>query len=101
MQPTVEIVKDNNVYLFFDSAIRYYNLETKDWHIAFGKRHSDIIRKLADAGLTESYKTGHIDGFLCIINGYIQFIDRGTATNIAKAANYPMIGSVLTSEDLW
>lgn len=49
-------------------------------------------------------KKNHTDGFLCRVEGkneIITFISRENATAIAKRANYPMIGSVLTSEDLW
>ena len=95
------ITTENDKIIFFDSAIKFFNQTTKNWQLVKGTRHCEIIKKIADAGFTEDYKNSHIDGFLCIWNGYIQFIDRGTATNFAKAANYPMTGSVLTSEDLW
>ena len=70
-----------------------------------GERHCDIIRDIADLGLTKDYKANHTDGFLCRINinnnEVITFISRKNATTITKRANYPMISSVLTSEDLW
>ena len=82
---------------FLNSAIKIKNYSTM-----IGERHCNILQDIADAGLTDLYKENHIDGFLCrLSNGTITFIDRDNATRIAKRANYPMIGSVLTSEDLW
>ena len=70
-----------------------------------GERHYDILQEIADLGLTKDYKAGHTDGFLCKVHcmnhDITMFISRENATQIAKRANYPMIGSVLTSEDLW
>lgn len=70
-----------------------------------GERHCDIIKDIADLGLTKEYKAAHTDGFWCNVHCMNHdtnlFISRENATQIAKRANYPMIGSVLTSEDLW
>lgn len=71
-------------------------------HIMHGDRHWNVIQQIAEAGLTNNYKQDHVDGFLCrLYNGDITFISRDNATLIAKRANHPMEGSVLTSEDLW
>ena len=90
---------------FLQSAIRFYVKSSDTYSTMLGERHYNIIQDIKDLGLTEDYKASHIDGFLCRIetkkDSTIQFISRENATQIAKRANYSMIGSVLTSEDLW
>ena len=88
---------------FLAAAIQF---NTADCEVLMkGERHCHIIQEIAEAGLTNDYKQSHIDGFLCRVNvrnhETTTFISRENATLIAKRANYPMIGSILTSEDLW
>lgn len=101
----VEIKDGKRTIIFLNSAICFYNNQNKTQQILLGNRHNDILQKIAEAGLTEDYKRAHEDGFLCKLitpkNETILFINRKNATEIAKRANYPMISSVLTSEDLW
>lgn len=90
---------------FLQSAIRFYVKSSDIYSTMLGERHYNIIQDIKNLGLTEDYKASHIDGFLCKVttkkDSIITFISRENATEIAKRANYPMIGSVLTSEDLW
>lgn len=101
----VEIQDRKRTVIFLQAAITVYIKETGMQQLFLGDRHCDILQKIADAGFTEDYKQCHEDGFLCKIilpkDETILFINRKNATEIAKRANYPMIGSVLTSEDLW
>lgn len=91
------------IVTFLASAI--YFKSDKGPMIMQGERHCDIIQEIANLGLTKDYKAGHTDGFWCNVHcmnhDTTMFINRENATQIAKRANYPMIGSVLTSEDLW
>lgn len=89
---------------FLQSAIRFYIKSSDIYSTMLGERHYYIIQEIARLGLIDDYKKNHIDGFLCKVEGkneIITFISRENATAIAKRANYPMIDSVLTSEDLW
>lgn len=89
---------------FLQSAIRFYIESSNTYSTMLGERHYYIIQEIARLGLTDDYKKNHTDGFLCRVEGkneIITFISRENATAIAKRANYPMISSVLTSEDLW
>jgi hypothetical protein len=100
------IIQDGDrTITFIDSAILFYVSEDESYHMKTGKRHSDIIKTIANLGLTEDYKNNHIDGFFCRISqgneSTLTFISREQSTIIAKKNNYPMIGSILTSEDLW
>lgn len=89
--------------VFLSAAIRFYNRELGMWLESCGKRHHEIIKDIYNQGYTADYKANHIDGFMYMIdnNPSPLFMDRETATEIVKAANIPMIGCVLTSEDLW
>ena len=68
-----------------------------------GYRHHEIIRRLQEEGYPSYVVKRCKQGFLVrhsnFHNSY--FISREEATEIAKDNNYPMIGSILTSEDLW
>lgn len=89
---------------FLQSAIRFYIESSNTYSTMLGERHYHIIQEIARLGLTNDYKKNHTDRFLCRVKGkneIITFISRENATAIAKRANYPMISSVLTSEDLW
>lgn len=93
--------------IIYCAAIRFHDGD--GWVEMFGWRHHEIIRNIAAAGLSAQYKKWHEDGFMI---GHLQYI-RGTskgwpvfftreeATKLANAYHIPMIGSELTSEDLW
>ena len=67
-----------------------------------GYRHHEIIRRLQEEGYPSNVVKRCKQGFIIAYkNNYHQFISREEATEIVKDNNYPMIGSVLTSEDLW
>ncbi len=89
--------------IFSCAAIRFYDRENGVWIEFYGRRHHEIIKDIHDKGYSDDYKSNHIDGFMYIIddNPVPIFIDRDTATELAKSAGIPMIGCVLTSEDLW
>ena len=82
------------------AAIRY-NAGEDIWTERRGKRHHEIIKAIHDAGETEQYKKSHMDGFIIGEYWIDEFVDRETATKIAKALGIKMRGCVLTSEDLW
>ena len=89
---------------FLQSAIRFYIESSNAYSTMLGERHYYIIQEIVRLGLIDDYKKNHTDGFLCRVEGkneIITFISRENATAIAKRANYPMISSILTSEDLW
>ena len=65
------------------------------------KRHHEIFKQLKEKGYTKEEIAHSRQGFLIGEDGVVKFISRDKATEIAKAYQYPMIGSVLTSEDLW
>lgn len=85
---------------FKAAAIRYKN---KDGLISerHGKRHHEIIRAIHNDGEIEYYKQWHEDGFIFGESLTARFINREEATKIARDMKIPMIGCVLTSEDLW
>lgn len=85
---------------FMKSAILYKdsNGHTK---IRVGKRHHEIIKQIHDEGNTKSYFKYHVDGFILSSRYGSMFVDREEATELAESMNIPMIGCVLTSEDLW
>lgn len=89
--------------IFLCAAIRFYDRENGVWLESCGKRHHEIIKNIHDEGHTDDYKANHIDGFMYMIDDDPSpiFIDRETATELVKTADFKMIGSVLTSEDLW
>jgi hypothetical protein len=67
-------------------------------------RHSDIMNCLTYPDLDDGFivrKTllrGHTQGFL-LADGI--FVDRDDVTTYYKNAGFELLGSVLTSEDLW
>ena len=84
---------------FTDAAIRFsWGADTV---IITGRRHHNIIKKIADIGLTEEYKACHEDGFMISINGGEMFIDRNTAKVVADALGIETHSETLCSEDLW
>lgn len=101
----VQMQNGKRTITFLAAAITFTIQSTNTEMLLYGNRHSDIIQQIANAGYTSDYKIKHIDGFICRIttkkNSIISFVDREQATKIAKKAKYPMIGSILTSEDLW
>ena len=87
---------------FLESAIEVsYN----DHDIIFtGKRHHEIIKRIANMGYSDIYKKNHRDGFILLdkSNGKMAFLDRDEATDIARYQGISMISDkALTSEDLW
>lgn len=101
----VQMQDGKRTITFLAAAITFTIQSTNTEMLLYGNRHSDIIRQIANAGYTSDYKIKHIDGFVCRVAtkkyNTITFINREQATQIAKKAKYPMIGSILTSEDLW
>ena len=89
--------------VFLCAAIRFYDRENGVWVESCGRRHHEIIKDIHDEGYSDDYKANHIDGFMYMIDDDPSpiFINRDTATELAKLAGIPMIGCVLTSEDLW
>lgn len=85
---------------FISAAILFIDDEGNE-KIFTGRRHHEIIAKIADAGYTEQYKRYHLDGFMVKIGDNEVFKDRELSTMIAKQKGIEMISSVLTSEDLW
>lgn len=86
-----------NVF-FIASALNY------GFHTYAGVRHHEIFKYLKeknDEFLTTERIRNMRQGFLVEEDGVIKFITREEATEIAKNNNFPMIGSILTSEDLW
>ena len=90
---------------FLSAAIKI-KLPDGSEQIFTGKRHHEIIKKINDAGLRDSYMKYHMDGFMLrytrIRSGESDeiFKDRELSTEIAKLMNIPMESSILTSEDL-
>lgn len=82
------------------AAIRY-KTDEDIWTERRGRRHHEIIKAIHDAGETEQYKKSHIDGFIIGEDWTAEFVDRETATEIAKEMGIKMRGCVLTSDDLW
>ena len=93
---------DHMLY-FLSAAIQFYDRENGVWLEMCGKRHHEIYADIAKEGYAEDCKANHKEGFMYIVDDESspRFIDRETATELAKASGLPMIGSVLTSEDLW
>lgn len=69
--------------------------------IFVGKRHHEIFAQLKERGYSKEEIAHSRQGFLIGEDGTVKFISRDKATEIVKAYQYPMIGAVLTSEDLW
>lgn len=89
---------------FLRAAIRFRDRELGVTLESCGRRHYEIIKDIHDEGYTEDYLAWHVDGFMYMIDDdpSPMFMDRDTATEVAKAAGIPMIASnCLTSEDLW
>lgn len=88
-----------NKPVFICSAIEYLN-ENGTLCTEYGKRHHEIYQQMKDKDIPKpSYK---VEGFM-VDFGFQNaiFVNREEATKIAQNWNIPMIGSVLTSEDLW
>ena len=68
-----------------------------------GHRHHEIIKAMQEEGYPSHIVKRCVQGFMIRHcddkNDY--FISRDIATEIAKDNDFPMIGNVLTSEDLW
>ena len=94
-------MKEIGNIIFICSALNY------GFNIYVGKRHHEIFQRLVklsengDEFLTRERIQHMRQGFLIEQNYNIKFITREEATEIAKNNNFPMIGSILTSEDLW
>jgi hypothetical protein len=67
-----------------------------------GRRHHEIIKAMQEEGYPSHIVKRCIQGFIVKHSDYKEeyFISRDEATEIAKDNDYPMIGSILTSEDL-
>ena len=85
----------------FKCAAIIYKTGNNVWTERIGRRHHEIIKAIHDAGEIEQYKKTHVDGFIVGEDWTAYFVDRETATEMAKAWGIKMRGSVLTSEDLW
>lgn len=96
-------MKEQHTFHFVTSAICFWDSTHNKWINKTGRRHHEIIKNIHDEGYSNDYKKNHIDGFMYFLdNDYtLRFMDRNTATQIAKIAGFKMIGCVLTSEDLW
>ena len=87
--------------IFICSALNY------GFYTYTGMRHHEIflrLKKLSENGddfLTRTRIQHMRQGFIVEQNHNIKFITREEATEIAKNNNFPMIDSILTSEDLW
>ena len=68
-----------------------------------GRRHHEIIKAMQEEGYPSHIIKRCIQGFMVQHCDYrdIYFMNREEATEIAKDNDFPMIGSILTSEDLW
>lgn len=69
-----------------------------------GRRHHEIIADMVKKGFTPDFIRDFEQGFIVThedypFDGY--FITRDEATEIAQKNKFSMIGSILTSEDLW
>ena len=86
-------------YIFLYAAL--FDPETNS--LFQGYRHHEIMRRLREEGYPSNTVKRYKQGFIIVYkdNFRHQFISREEATEIAKDNNYSMIGSVLTSEDLW
>ncbi len=95
--------KEEHELMFLTAAIQFYDRENEVWLEMYGKRHHEIIKTIHNQGYEADYKANHKEGFMYILddNYDVQFMDRETATKIAKDNGFNMIGCVLTSEDLW
>ena len=82
------------------AAIRY-ELPDGTWVERHGRRHHEILKVIKDAGDIEFYKRKHEHGFIIGFPWSARFVSTEEATEIAKERGIPMIGGVLTSEDLW
>ena len=82
------------------AAIRY-ELPDGTWSERRGRRHHEILKAIRDAGEIEYYKKKHEHGFIIGFPWSARFVNTEKATEIAEGLRIPMIGGVLTSEDLW
>lgn len=84
------------------AAVRYKVKGDADWHVVYGKRHSDCMHKFCDLGLKSSERTSEVQGFLTTEG---RFVDRCIAMRLAHRANQlrdtHQNKSELTSEDIY
>ena len=66
-----------------------------------GARHHMIFEKIMESGFWNEYLMWNEQGFVIDDGNKKEFVNRNEATEIAKFWKMPMIGSILTSEDLW
>lgn len=85
----------------FKCAAIGYELPNGRWAERYGKRHHEILKAIRDAGEIDYYKKKHIHGFIIGLPWTARFVSTEEATEIAEERGIPMIGGVLTSEDLW
>lgn len=90
---------DVELPIFTCAAIMYNDGE--GIQIMMGSRHHLIRGAIKERNQLEEYKNWHRDGFMIRHKDITFFADTNHATEIAKSFNIPMIGSVLTSEDLF
>lgn len=86
---------------FLCSAIRFMEPIHKVVLDRYGKRHHHILESIRAEGYTDAYKKSHLDGFMVKIDNHILFFERNLATTLAERLGIEIIGSALTSEDLW
>ncbi len=88
-----------NKPVFMCAAIEYLD-QDNILRTEYGRRHHEIYQQMKEKGIPKPlYK---VEGFMVDLGlTNAVFINRDHATTIAKKWNMPMIGSVLTSEDLW
>ena len=88
-----------NKPVFMCAAIEYLD-ENGILHTEYGKRHHEIYQQMKNKKIPKpAYK---VEGFM-VDFGFPNavFVNRDEATKIAQKWKIPMIGSALTSEDLW
>lgn len=84
------------------AAIIFKDTDTGNIVEMRGRRHHEILKSIRFIGRTDMYKKWHEHGFIISRYGYdAKFVNIEEATKIAKEQGINMIGSVLTSEDLW
>lgn len=93
---------ETNGIKFLAAAVRAFNSTTGERLEVYGERHHEIFHKLRAAGVPRLDIMGSEQGFLVSVdNGLPCFYDRKEATEIAKKIGISIIGTELTSEDLW
>ena len=87
---------------FLAAAVRAFNSATGERLEVYGERHHELFSRLRVAGVPRLDIQGSEQGFLVSVDdGLPRFYNRQEATELAKKIGISMIGSVLTSEDLW